>query len=106
MMELREWMQNKSLSLEQIKNKNQEEVVLVNVNRIYTRYSEMIRNNLVDKYQILLKVIDNIYDEKEMYTLMTAQDIIICFDSQEVNYPENTFLCRDGQSQDFLAYAD
>lgn len=98
MSELATWIDEKNLTLEEVQKleeKNKDDVILVNVNRIYSKYSEVIRENLLAEYQILLKVIANICDEREMYTSMKAKDVVLCFRPQANQYPKNTFLRKE-----------
>lgn len=98
MSEIATWIEKKNLTLEEVQKleeKNKDDMILVNVNRLYSKYSEVIRKNLLAEYQVLLNVIANIYDEKEMYTSMKAKDVVLCFRPQATQYPENTFLRKD-----------
>ena len=96
MSELTTWFNNNNLTMEDIKGigeENAESTVLVNVNRIYSIMSEMIRKKADQEYlSVLSDVIANIYDEKEMYTVMKARDVVKCFDLKNEKYPVNTFL--------------
>lgn len=96
MSELTTWFNENNLTMEEIKGIGQEDAestVLVNVNRIYSIMSEMIRKKADREYLNLLSdVISNIYDEKEMYTVMKAIDVVKCFDHKNEKYPLNTFL--------------
>lgn len=96
MSELTAWFNKNNLTMEDIKGigqENAESTVLVNVNRIYSIMSEMIRKKANREYLNLLSdVISNIYDEKEMYTVMKAIDVVKCFDHKDERYPLNTFL--------------
>lgn len=89
------WMGKRKLTEAEIKSCHAEELILVNVNRIYSKYAEVVRNNLINEYKILLNTIDKINDEKEMYTVMEAGDIITCFLQTESEYPPNTFLSKN-----------
>lgn len=92
MSELAMWMKKRILTKEEIAECHEEEHILVNVNRIYSRYAEVVRNNWQKEYNILFNIIDTIYDEKEMYTVMKAGDVLTCFFYRAKEYPENTFL--------------
>lgn len=92
--ELAVWMEKRTLTHEEIEKRDKEDSILVNVNRIYSKYAEVVRNNLEEEYGILSDIIDRIYDEKEMYTVMTARDVLTCFFQKTSEYPDNTFLSK------------
>ena len=94
MSELAVWMEKRTLSQKEIERRDTEDTILVNVNRIYSKYAEVVRNNLEKEYGILSNIIDGICDEKEMYTLMRAGDVVTCFFQMDSEYPENTFLSK------------
>lgn len=101
MSELTAWFKDNNLTMEQIKGigeENAEGTVLVNVNRLYSITSELIRKKADQKYLDLLNdVISNIYDEKKMYTVMKATDVVKYFDQENKEYPTNTFLRNESR---------
>lgn len=93
MSELITWMEDNSLELNKIKSEKEDNLlVLVNVNRIYSRFSDVVRENNMNAQYILYQVISNIKSEKEMYVPMKADEVIQCFESANRKYPWNTFL--------------
>lgn len=93
MSELITWMEENSLEFNKIKSETKADpCILVNVNRIYSRFSDVIRENNPVAQSILSEVISNIKSEKEMYVLMKRDDVIRCFESANKKYPWNTFL--------------
>lgn len=99
MSELAVWMKKRTLTRAEITKYNEEEQILVNVNRIYSQYAEVVRNNLKTEYEILLNIIDRISDEKEMYTVMEAGDVVKCFLQSNSEYPGNTFLRKNEEEK-------
>lgn len=76
------------------------EIKYKNINRIHSRFSDIVRKNNMDAQNNLSEVISNIESEKEMYVPMKANDVIQCLESANKEYPWNTFLRYEEQSRE------
>ena len=88
-------MYNPYIKPEEILNKNDNEYVLVNVNRIYERMALAIKipesNKRIKIMNILKEAIHNIPKEDTMFTSMTIKNIKLVFGTILNKLPYNTF---------------
>jgi hypothetical protein len=76
-----------------VKQMNEDDIVLVNSNRLYFQLSKLSRSqNKKAEIKILTDNINNIKDEKQMYVPMRVRDVVKCFESGGLQLPLNTFI--------------
>lgn len=69
-----------------------DDLVLVNVNRIYWKFSDLLQKMRHEECSILEAVMLDIKNEKIRYTPMRAGDILKCFSDDGGNLPKCTFV--------------
>jgi len=88
-------MYNPYIKPKEILNKNDNEYILVNVNRIYERMALAIKipeyKKRIEIMKILKEAIHNIPREDTMFTSMTIKDIKLVFGTILNKLPYNTF---------------
>lgn len=83
---------DKTFSWENIQSSEPEHLVLVNVNRIYWKFSDMLQHMRYDECKLLEKIMLSIKDEKIRYVPMKVEDIKVCFSDDGPNLPKCTFI--------------
>lgn len=80
------------ISRKEIESLEEENTVLVNLNRVYWQLSKLSRMKQNEgAVQTLFEKLYDITDEKVMYIPMKVKEIKVCFENGDKNLPVNTF---------------
>lgn len=89
---------NNTLSWNAVKDmgvSSPEGMILVNVNKIYWKFSDVIQKQEENKCKILGNVLSQITNEKLRYIPMTVGDVVTCFEENADSLPEYTFVSTE-----------
>lgn len=84
------------LTSEEVQKKNNEEYVLVNVNRLYLCQAHIVQEeepgeDVIQIMQIINEAIGSLEDEKYMFVKMSVENVKKCFNEKLLTLPANSF---------------